>query len=30
MPDAGADEAIVLAPGGTLERDYVWPMRCGP
>ena len=22
-PDAGADQALVLAPGGTLERDYV-------
>lgn len=23
LPDASADEAFVLAPGGTLERDYV-------
>lgn len=23
LPDASADEAIILAPGGTLERDYV-------
>lgn len=23
QPDASADEAIILAPGGTLERDYV-------
>jgi 16S rRNA (guanine1207-N2)-methyltransferase len=23
LPDASADEAFILAPGGTLERDYV-------
>lgn len=23
LPDASADEALILAPGGTLERDYV-------
>ncbi|MFN9926566.1 MAG: methyltransferase, partial [Phenylobacterium sp.] len=23
LPDASADEAVILAPGGTLERDYV-------
>jgi 16S rRNA (guanine1207-N2)-methyltransferase len=23
LPDASADEALILAPGGTIERDYV-------